>query len=66
MALRLLASCEGGNCPEVFLDESGDIVIKGYRLGAGQRSEITFAADEDGVVIPASLLQDAVRRLGSA
>jgi hypothetical protein len=64
MALRELATCEGGNCPEVFLNDHGDVVVKGYTLGADQRAEIKFSADEDAVVIPASLLQQAVRRLG--
>lgn len=63
--LKEIASCEGGNCPQVFVNDDGDVVVKGHTLAAAVRAEITFDADEDAVVIPAALLRQAARGLGS-
>lgn len=66
MTLHKLASCEGGNCPEAFVTDGGDVVIKGRLLGDAVRAQIQFSAGEEAVVIPASLLRQAVHELGSA
>lgn len=63
MALRELVTCEGGNCPAVYVNDDGDVVVKGYTLGASARSEIKFADDEDAVVIPQDLLRKALQGL---
>lgn len=66
MALRELASCEGGNCPAVFLNDDGDVVVRGKLLGTSLRGQITFSDDEDGVVIPGWLLRKAATEMGGS
>ncbi|GAA1983191.1 hypothetical protein GCM10009754_70360 [Amycolatopsis minnesotensis] len=63
MALNLVAGCEGGDCPEIFTNDDGDVVVKGYMIGSGDRAAIRFASDEDAVVIPRSLLLRAAHGL---
>src|SRR5882757_6924597 len=64
MALQELASCEGGNCPGIYVDDDGNVVVKGNKLGAETRRQLRFSPNEDGVVIPAWLLRQAVERTG--
>ncbi|MEU4673974.1 hypothetical protein AB0F91_39965 [Amycolatopsis sp. NPDC023774] len=64
MALHELATCEGGNCPGVYLDDDDNVVVKGNILSADLRGQLSFSSDEDGVVIPAWLLRQAAERAG--
>jgi hypothetical protein len=64
--MRLVAGCEGGNCPEVFVTDTGDVVVKGYTAAPQVRSRITFAAGEDAVAIPRWLLLKAAEEVHKA
>lgn len=59
MALRVLADCEGGDCPGVYVNDDGSVVVKGNILTAAVRGQLDFTADEDAVTIPGWLLRAA-------
>ncbi|UKD50840.1 hypothetical protein L3Q65_00660 (plasmid) [Amycolatopsis sp. FU40] len=59
MALRVLATCEGGDCPGLYLNDDGSVVVKGDILTAAVRDQLDFTAEEDAVTIPGWLLRAA-------
>jgi hypothetical protein len=62
-ALRPIANlCSSGACPTVYETGSGDLVVQGFSVPAGQ-VDLDVPEGESLVKIPAALLAEAVRHL---
>lgn len=62
--LRPIANiCSSGACPTVYQADSGNLVVQGFSVSAGQAG-VDLPAGESLVEIPAALLAEAVRNLG--
>ncbi len=66
--LALLATCSGGTCPSVYLDEQSaddaDLVVQGYPV-TDRAAGIPVPEGESLVRIPKAVLIEAAARLSS-
>jgi len=53
--------CRGGTCPTVYLADTGDLVVQGYKLDHRDLDQVQIPDGEDVVRIPAAILRDAAR-----
>jgi hypothetical protein len=60
--LAVANRCSAGQCPTVYLSNSGTLVIQGYPVTA-ERAGIDLPAGEGLVEIPLGLLTEAARDL---
>jgi hypothetical protein len=54
--VQRVAGCYQGNCPEVFVVDGGEVVIKGNVITTDVREQVKFSTGEDAVAIPGGLL----------
>lgn len=65
MNLTVLATCNGGDCPTVYVDESGlDLVVQGVPVASGL-ADVSVPPGESLVRIPRSVLLEAAARLSA-
>jgi hypothetical protein len=56
-----IMDCRGGNCPTVYVAESGDLVVQGFTLDRSELGDLHVPDGENVVRIPAALLREAAR-----
>ncbi|MGV9263851.1 hypothetical protein ACWDRR_04195 [Kitasatospora sp. NPDC003701] len=58
-------SCKNGTCPTLWGAEDGSYVVQGYVITDPDRlAELTLAADETAVMVPADVLEGYFRAHG--
>ncbi len=59
---KLSGECENGNCPAVYLSDSGSLVVQGDAVSGADG--LTLGPDEQAVEISLELLREALNALG--
>ena len=62
---KLAGDCKGGDCPTVYATDRGTLVIQGYILAPAAVRQLTLPGGESAVEVPAELLLEAARRMGT-
>ena len=62
LTYSMVASCSGGNCPAIYVQNDGELLVQGY-LAPDAHDHVTVPSGEQLVRIPRSVLLDAAAQL---
>ena len=57
------ASCGGGACPKIFIDDNGDALVQGYLVDDTTKIKMNLNDDEDVVFVPKSIIQELIKQI---
>ena len=60
---RIEASCGGGRCPKIYINDDGDALVQGYFVDEATKIKMNLNEDEDVVFVPKSIIQEFIKQI---